>query len=153
MIEKKIEYKIIEFILNRKINLYAFLILVIFTSVFRNNFILSLMFGLPFFIFYELLILLLNYTQKNKYLCYSMIVFIISILIFGIFSTIILNFAFLYFLIFGIRFTYSFSLYSNVNLKERIEAIFCQYMYTPLFIHTQKEKILNLIKERYYKNE
>lgn len=82
-----------------------------------------------------------------------MIVFIISIIIFGIFSTIILNFAFLYFLIFGIRFTYCFSLYSNMKLKERIEAIFYQYMYTPLFIHTQKEKILNLIKERCYKNE
>jgi hypothetical protein len=152
MIEKKIEYRIIEFVFNRKLNLYSFIVLLLLSLIFFSNTLYSFYFGIPFFIMYELLILLFNYNKIQKYLCYLLIGFFMFIFVFGLFSTSILNFIDLYLIIFIFRFKFYFINHFNKE-KNWFDFIYCLYILTPLFIHTQKEKILNLIKVRYYKNE
>ncbi len=149
MIEKKTEYRIIEYVFNRKLNLYAFIVLLLLSLIFFPNTLYSFYFGLPIFIMYELLILLFNYNKKNKYIFCIMVFSIVFILIFGLFSTTVLNLTYLYTLVFLLRFQFYFSVHLN-KWENWFEYYYNQYMLSPLFIHKLKDRIFNLIKERYY---
>ena len=78
-----------------------------------------------------------------------MVFSIVFILIFGLFSTTVLNLTYLYTLVFLLRFQFYFSVHLN-KWENWFEYYFNQYMLSPLFIHKLKDRIFNLIKERYY---
>lgn len=150
MIENKTEYKILEFILNRKLNLYFFVFLFILSRIFYANTIYSLYFGFPFITMYELLILLMNYDRKHKHLFYISNSALILFLVGGVFSKIILNFVDVYLIVFILRLAFNFLVHVNKG-KNILDNIYYQFLFSPVFIHTQKENILNLIKDRYKK--
>jgi hypothetical protein len=85
MIEKKIEYRILEFILINKLNLYISILFLFLSNLYFFNTYKSWLFAIPIFLFYELIILLFNYNKNNKRLFYLIIVGLIIVLILEIY--------------------------------------------------------------------
>lgn len=156
MIENKIEYKILEFILNRKLNLYFSIVLLILSFLLFDNsenvFSGLFFFSIPILMFYELILLLYDYSNRNKLIFHSLIFLFILIFIFNLFFRFNVFFVMGCFLFFIYR-SYKSTRMFFLNSENRFHLIYLQIIFSPFLIHKQKEIIFKLIKERDYKNQ
>ncbi len=129
--------------------MYIAIIDIVVYSIFKSHTINDFIYFVPVIVFYELMILLLNYTKWNFYIFIVQSIFIpITLLFFKRFE----YFEFLIYMnliLFMYRSTFNFFYVIRPDgFKDRLDYFCYSFMYSPFFIHKYKDEIFKSINER-----